>query len=168
MAVVRFNLEPMTSRIPKRTKSVSQSAHDVNPTQVYHALESLGLFKSKAGHSISQVDVQRFAFRSTVTRPFLRISLVYVVGALASCSTSFLHICWERLKSASDGVRLLGTPFGWGTTQLSLVIRSLYEDIQDGATLEEIFPPDTTVGSYRQIERKLKHQRLLKEEYDGR
>ena len=108
MAVVRFNLEPMTSRIPKRTKSVSHSAHDVNPAQVYHALESLGLFKSKAGRSISQVDVQRFAFCSTVTRPFLRISLVYVVGALGSYLTSFPHICWERLKSARDGVRLLG------------------------------------------------------------
>lgn len=81
MAVVRFNLEPMTSRIPKRTKSVSQPAHDVNPAQVYHALESLGLFKSKAGRSISQADVQRFAFRSTATRPFLRIFTSLCTGS---------------------------------------------------------------------------------------
>jgi hypothetical protein len=76
MAVVRSNLEPMTSRIPKassRTKSVSHPAHDVNPAQVYHALENLGLFKSNAGRSVSQADVQRFSFRSMITRPFLRI-----------------------------------------------------------------------------------------------
>lgn len=49
-----------------------------------------------------------------------------------------------------------------------MTIYSLYEDIQDEATLEEILPPDTTVGSYRQIESKLKHQRVLKEQYDVR
>ena len=48
-----------------------------------------------------------------------------------------------------------------------MIMHSLYEDIQDEATLEEIFPPDTMVGSYRQIERKLKDQRTLKEQYDG-
>ena len=47
-----------------------------------------------------------------------------------------------------------------------MIIYSLYEDIHDEATLEEIFPPDTTVGSYRQIENKLKYQRVLKEQYD--
>jgi len=65
MVVVQSNLEPMTSRIPKassRTKSVSQPAHGINPTHVYHALESLGLFKSNTGRSISQADVQRSFF----------------------------------------------------------------------------------------------------------
>ena len=47
-------------------------------------------------------------------------------------------------------------------------MRSLYNDTQDEATLEEIFPPDTTVGNYSQTERKLKHQRSLMEEYDVR
>jgi len=45
---------------------------------------------------------------------------------------------------------------------------SLYNTTQDEATLEEIFPPDTTVGNYSQTERNLKHQRMLKEEYDIR
>jgi hypothetical protein len=45
------------------------------------------------------------------------------------------------------------------------MISSLYEDTQDEATLEEIFPPDTTVGNYCQIERNMKHQRRLKEDY---
>lgn len=45
------------------------------------------------------------------------------------------------------------------------MISSLYEDIQDEATLEEIFPPDATVGNYCQLERNLKHQRKLKEDY---
>ena len=94
--VVRSNLEPMTSRIPKassRTKSVSQPGNDVNPAHVYHALESLGLFKTNTGRSISQADVQRLFFRSMMTRPFLRISLAYVPGDLELCSTSFHHIC---------------------------------------------------------------------------
>ncbi len=94
--VVWSNLEPMTSRIPKassRTKSVSQPGNDVNPVHVYHALESLGLFKSNTGRSISQADVQRLFFCSTMTRPFLRILLAYVLGDLELCSTSFLHIC---------------------------------------------------------------------------
>jgi hypothetical protein len=98
MAVVRSNLEAtMTSRIPKassRTKSVSHSSHDIDPTQVYHALESLGLFKSKSGRSVSPADVQRFSFRSAIIRPFLmRIRIVYVTGVLGPYSTSFLHIC---------------------------------------------------------------------------
>lgn len=96
LAVVWSNLEPMTSRIPKassRTKSISLSSHNVNPSQVYHNLESLGLFKSKAGRSVSQADVQRFFFRNATTRPFLIILLVCVVGALELCSTSFLRIC---------------------------------------------------------------------------
>lgn len=77
MAVVRFNLElTMTSRIPKaasRTKSVSYSSRGVDPVQVYHRLESLGLFKSNVGRSVSQDDVQRFSFRNSIARPFLRI-----------------------------------------------------------------------------------------------
>ena len=59
--VVQSKLEPMTLRVPKassRTKSVSHTGHDINPTHVYHALESLRLFKSSAGRSISQADVR--------------------------------------------------------------------------------------------------------------
>jgi hypothetical protein len=96
VAVVWSNLEPMTSRIPKassRTKSISLSSHNVNPSQVYHNLESFGLFKSKAGRSVSQADVQRFSFHSAITRPSLIILLACVVGALELCSTSFLLTC---------------------------------------------------------------------------
>lgn len=96
MVVVQSNLEPMTSRIPKassRTKSVSHTGNDINPTHVYHALESLGLFKSNAGRSISQDDVQRLFFRIMMPRSSLRVLLVYVEEDLESWSTSFLHIC---------------------------------------------------------------------------
>jgi hypothetical protein len=63
-------------------------------------------------------------------------------------------------------VRLSGALSVEARLNSNLIISSLYDDIQDEATLEEIFPPDTTVGNYRQIERKLKHLRRLKEEYD--